>query len=111
MKPYIEQKNAKEFRMKKFVWILILFLVSIQVEAKEEPKELYAQSAVLMDADTGRILFEKDGNSVKAMASTTKIMTCILALENASPDSVVAFSKNASAKPKVHLAASEGEQF
>lgn len=48
---------------------------------EEEPKQLYAQSAVLMDADSGRVLFEKNGYEQKAMASTTKIMTCILALE------------------------------
>ena len=44
---------------------------------------LYALSAVLMDADNGRILLEKNGNQVLPMASTTKIMTCILALEQA----------------------------
>ena len=44
---------------------------------EEEPKQLYAQSAVLMDADSGRVLFEKNGYEQKAMASTTKIMTCI----------------------------------
>ena len=63
------------------VWIWML-LFEITVHAKgEEPEQLYAQSAVLMDADSGRVLFEKNGQEQKAMASTTKIMTCILALE------------------------------
>ena len=39
------------------------------------PGQLYAQSAVLMDADSGRILFEKNGYEQRPMASTTKIMT------------------------------------
>ena len=56
---------------------------------EEEPKQLYAQSAVLMDADSGRVLFEKNGYEQKAMASTTKIMTCILALEKGKPDQIV----------------------
>ncbi len=77
----------------------------------EEPDELYAQSAVLMDADSGRVLFEKNGLDVKAMASTTKIMTCILALENADENTEVTFSDNAAAQPKVHLGASSGERF
>ena len=48
----------------------------------DEPAELYARSAVLMDADSGRVLFGKDTDVVRPMASTTKIMTCILALES-----------------------------
>ena len=47
----------------------------------DEPVELYARSAVLMDADSGRVLFGKDADAVRPMASTTKIMTGILALE------------------------------
>lgn len=42
---------------------------------------LYAQSAVLMDAKTGRILYGKNEGVARPMASTTKIMTCIIALE------------------------------
>lgn len=45
------------------------------------PSELYARYAVLMDAGTGRVLFSKSGDTEAPMASTTKIMTCILALE------------------------------
>ena len=55
----------------------------VQAETVEndqiKPSELYAQSAVLMDAETGRILFAKNGQDEMPMASTTKIMTCILA--------------------------------
>lgn len=80
-------------------------------QAEEEPENLHAQSAVLMDAESGRVLFEKNGYDVKAMASTTKIMTCIVALENCVEDTIVTFSKNAVAQPKVHLAAGVGEQF
>lgn len=80
-------------------------------QAKEEPENLHAQSAVLMDAESGRVLFEKSGYDIKAMASTTKIMTCILALENGTEDTVVIFSENADGQPKVHLSATSGEQF
>ena len=47
-------------------------------EAVLDENKLYARSAVLMDADSGRILYEKDGHKKMPMASTTKIMTCIL---------------------------------
>ena len=97
--------------MKKWILFLSVLLWSITVHAEEEPVNLHAQSAVLMDAESGRVLFEKNGYDIKAMASTTKIMTCIVALENGEESSIVTFSKNADAQPKVHLAALSGEQF
>ena len=73
---------------------------------------LYALSAVLMDGDTGRILWEKEGETIRPMASTTKIMTCILALEGGlDDDRVVAVSKKAAAQPQVRLGMREGQKF
>ena len=48
-----------------------------------------AKSAVVIDADTGRILYEQDVHTRRGMASTTKIMTALIALENASLDRLV----------------------
>lgn len=76
-----------------------------------EPENLYALSAVLMDADSGRVLYEKDGETPRPMASTTKVMTCILALENAPGDDYVSVSANAAAQPDVQLNMQEGEQY
>lgn len=45
------------------------------------------------------------------MASTTKIMTCILALENGNLDDTVTASARAASQPEVHLGVREGEQF
>lgn len=45
--------------------------------------EVSAQSAVVLTADTGAVLFEKDGRIPRPVASTTKIMTALLALEAA----------------------------
>ena len=45
------------------------------------------------------------------MASTTKIMTCILALENGDPEDIVEVSQNAAGQPEVHLGAGVGETF
>ena len=77
----------------------------------EEPGTLYARSAVLMDADSGRILFDKNGEEKLANASTTKILTCILALEKGEPEQQVVFSEEAAKQPEVHLGAAEGENF
>lgn len=79
----------------------------------DEPAELYARSAVLMDADSGRVLFGKDTDVVRPMASTTKIMTCILALESLRehPDQTIEVSDQAASQPKVHLGMQKGEVF
>lgn len=72
---------------------------------------LYASAAVLMDADSGRVLYGKNQDAVMAMASTTKIMTCILALENVSLDDVLTVSAYAAGMPKVKLYIQRGEQY
>ena len=94
-------------------WIVLIvsILLSQMTVHASEPEELYAQSAVLMDAESGRVLFSKNGEEQKAMASTTKIMTCILALENGKMDDIVVFSENAVSQPKVHLGVAEGTKF
>ena len=56
---------------------------------------LSASSAVLIEADSGRIIYEKDAHTERPMASTTKIMTALVALENSSLDRVVTVSKGA----------------
>ena len=72
---------------------------------------LYATGAVLMDADSGRVLYEKNGQEFMANASTTKIMTCILALENAELEDVVTVSSYAASMPDVQLHIREGERY
>ena len=97
-----------------FLGILLLLFGSFPAAAAEqesEPNQLFATAACLMDGDTGRVLFGKRGTDPMAMASTTKIMTCILALENGEEETVVTASAQAAAAPKVHLGVYEGEQF
>ncbi len=54
-----------------------------------------ARSAVVLDYETGTVLFEKNAYIKRPMASTTKIMTAILALENSSLDEIVHISGKA----------------
>lgn len=73
---------------------------------------LHARYAVLLDGDSGRVLLEKDGDVKRPMASTTKIMTCILALEHMkSEQEIVTASAEAASQPKVRLGVREGQQF
>lgn len=79
--------------------------------AEEEKIDLYAQAAVLMDGDSKRILYEKNGFAPMAMASTTKIMTCALVLEMVDLDEQVPVSAYAASMPKVKMYASQGESY
>ena len=80
---------------------------------KDEPDNLYARSAVLMDGESGRVLYGKAEEEVRPMASTTKIMTCILALEflREHPGQIVTVSERASTQPKVHLGMQKDEKY
>ena len=78
---------------------------------KLEDTSLYAKAAVLMDAQSGRILYGKNQDEILPMASTTKIMTCIVALENIEMDQMVQISKKAASMPDVQLNAKEGDYF
>lgn len=84
---------------------------SVQEQVETLNRELYAISAVLMDGDSGRVLYEKNGGEVRPMASTTKIMTCILALENSDLDEIVEVSAYAQSMPDVQLNMRQGEQY
>ena len=90
---------------------LALLAPDISVRAQEEPENLYARSAVLMDADTGRILYEKNGEEVLPMASTTKIITLLVTLENADLEGTVTVSSYAASMPDVQLNIREGERY
>lgn len=105
--------------MKKTVFLFLLLCAAVlhgtaAYGASEEPEELrqlYAQSAVLMDGDTSRVLYEKNGHEFMPMASTTKVMTCILAVENASGEEIVQVSAYAASMPDVQLNIREGEEY
>lgn len=101
--------------MKKCMACLLVFLciiggIGTDSYAKEEPV-LYAKAAVLMDGDTGRVLYGKEEKTVLPMASTTKIMTLILALEYGNPEDVITVSSYASKMPDVKLGLRAGEKY
>lgn len=76
-----------------------------------QENQLYSKSCALTDGESDRVLYGKEADVPLANASTTKIMTCILALEEAQTDEVVTVSAEAAGQPKVHLGMKEGEQF
>lgn len=69
-----------------------------------------AQGAVLMDMDTGRVLWGKNMDKPMAMASTTKIMTAIIAIEKGNLEDIVVASSRAASAPKVKMNLAVGEE-
>jgi len=64
--------------------------------ARAEEISVSAKSAVVMEASTGRVLYQKNAFEKMPMASTTKIMTALVAIENSNLDDRVTVSPNAS---------------
>ncbi len=64
-----------------------------------------------MDAGWGLIFYAKEQNQTRPMASTTKIMTCILALEHMEEGQTASVSENAASQPEVRLGAHAGEVY
>ncbi|MBQ3514292.1 MAG: D-alanyl-D-alanine carboxypeptidase [Lachnospiraceae bacterium] len=51
------------------------------IKSTTTPPDIFAESAIVMDLKTGAILYEKDATSLRYPASITKIMTCLVAIE------------------------------
>jgi len=102
--------------MKKLITIILtslflLFNTFPAVKALAAPPIASADSVVLIDATTGKILYEKNKDSAYPPASTTKIMTILLVLENSNLDDVVTVSKNAEIADGSKIYIFEGEKI
>ena len=103
--------------MKKFIICAMIFIISMlntafAVEADlSEPPIVAAHGAILMDAKTGRVLWGKNYETPMAMASTTKIMTAVIALENGNLEDMVTVSERAARSPEVNMNLTPGEEL
>lgn len=77
-------------------------------EAAVKP-QLEAEAAILVEVSTGRVLYEKNADAVRYPASMTKMMTCILALENGRPDDRIIISNMSTDTPYSELNLSTGD--
>ena len=76
--------------------------------------ELASQTAVLMDADTGVVLYEKNMHDTMYPASITKIMTAMLAVQHLEPEQVLTVSQtavNAVPRTSSHISLQAGERL
>jgi serine-type D-Ala-D-Ala carboxypeptidase (penicillin-binding protein 5/6) len=72
---------------------------------------LSAAAAILIDADSGRVIYSRNADAQRQIASTTKIMTCLIALESLPLDKVVTASKLAESTNESQLGVKAGQKF
>lgn len=120
---YIRENNGgklmfdSNFRKKNklitfFMIFLLIFIPNASVLADDTEAfdlKLTAQSAILIEASTGRVIWEKDADVRHYPASMTKMMTGILALEKLPPKADVVISPNAAATDDCPLEIVAGE--
>ena len=101
--------------MKKIVAFCLIFAIIAGLltifPSADTPTGISAKSAVLIDADSGSILYEKNANEPMGMASTTKIMTALTVLWLCSADSVVTVPREAIGIEGSSVYLCEGEQL
>ena len=85
--------------------------VGVHVKAGDALPKLMAHSAVLIEAKTGKILYERDKDARRYPASTTKIMTLIVALEHSKPDEIVTVGPRAVGAEGSSLNLAEGDKI
>ena len=91
-------KAKKEKLLHKIILsILIIFITLLNNfnAYATEPPEINAKSAIVVEKNTGKIIYEKDSNIQNYPASVTKILTAILVIENCNLDDVVTVSQTA----------------
>ena len=91
-----------------FVFFFVLFLPAAP---KAKALGVSAQYACVMDSLTGRVLFEKNAYARHSMASTTKIMTALVALESGNTNDIVTVSANAAGTEGSSIYLKAGEKI
>ena len=96
-------------RKRRFLAIAAAALLALSAARASEALTVAAKGAVLIDGESGRILFAQNADEMLPEASCTKIMTALVALENSALDEDVTAGKNAHGVEGTSLYLSEGE--
>ena len=114
-------KQLKRIVIFTLIFMMIILPINILLAADIDTNDYNpdnittnSPSVILMDANTGKILYSKDAFSKMYPASTTKLMTAILTLENCDLNEIVTVSHNAVYSIPVgysHANLQEGEQL
>lgn len=97
--------------MKKWLTAVLFFLLAGAAARADADLSVQASAAILIEAESGRVLYEHNADERLPMASTTKIMTALIAVEHCGMDEIVTAGKNASGVEGTSIYLSEGEQL
>jgi serine-type D-Ala-D-Ala carboxypeptidase (penicillin-binding protein 5/6) len=103
--------------LKKFVSVITILLLLLYpnqlntLAAKNGQLDLKSKGAVLLDSDTGAVLYAKNAEKRMYPASLTKIATAIYAIEKGNLDSIATVSGNAVRQDGTRVYLEEGEQI
>jgi len=105
--------NNNKFKIVLMICLCVSIVVAVPTYAREVQNGVstHAQAASLMDVTSGRVLFTKHGDDELRIASLTKIMTAIVAIEYGQMNKPVKVSKNAYAKEGSSIYLKLGEQM
>ncbi len=91
--------------------VLAATLLPVPRMASAEEPAITADAAILIETETGRVIWEKNAEERRFPASMTKMMTCILALENVSPRAEIFITPNAEQTEDTPLGILAGERL
>lgn len=100
-----------EQRKRWIVFIIVLALIFSCIPKQTKAQGVSAQSAILMEQTSGRVLFEKDAYTKRRIASITKIMTAIIAIESGKMSDTVTVSSRAVRAEGSSVYLKEGEKI
>lgn len=93
-----------------FIFIFLFPNLSV-VNAKTALPELNSEGVALLDGDTGEVLYEKNGEKQFFPASTTKVLTALIVLENSKLSDIVTIGKNPPFADGSSIGLKEGEKY
>ena len=95
--------------MRRLLLLLSAGLLLLPLRARAQEVATSAKACVIIDQASGRVLLSHNAEAALPMASTTKVMTALLAIEMGDPDAPVTCSRNAFGVPGTSIYLSEGE--
>ena len=106
----MKEKDTRKFGLSALGIALVTLIVWSSCIGAASADEIRARAAVVMDPVTGRVLYAKNPDLKLLPASTTKLMTALVVLDQAKLDAVTTVSRNAATTPPTRSGLKEGDK-
>ena len=94
-----KRKTLKTLALALSISLLAPFASKVHATEKVNTPEIISKAGIVVDYDTGEVIYEKSGNEKMFLASTTKLMTALLFAENAKKTDQIVYTETALAQP------------